>query len=708
MYRKRLIYLIIELFFIAIFVFFATSIVDARAGGGHRFSGGSSSRGYSSSRSSSRSYSSGYSSSRSSSRSYSSKYSSSSYSSSSSSSSGLDFGLPFLSNLSIKGILLLILAHLVFSFLVAKCFFCDISDTAELIGCTIAIAVLFCPLYMVSWTLIPFIIFYIFKEKKNNNNADYSFKEVSDYSSITYKDPSFNKDKFLERAKKAFLIVQESWSNRDLSKAESFLADGTYEQFQIQINTMKANHEIDLMKEINIKKASIVRLSSNAGYDSLNVLFTVKAVNYRIDDRDNSFKNGSKSAEEFSEVWTFMRRRGSKTVNNGLIEGYCPNCGAKIEGARLSKCPSCSSLLRSGQHDWILAGITQASEWRDTIISNPIAYKSMISVDNSLNIPHLEDKLTVIFWRLIEANRLGNAEPIQKVSTNEFAQSYANSNYSLAFPKCKECALGSQEVIGFITNRPDYNYLIGQLVWSGISISKNEEVFNKTMFVLRRKKGVTSDSSKCFCSTHCPNCGAPEPNDLSSNTCEYCNSAFNDDSKDWMLSDVVIDFYNKNAYAYMIDARRSAKGLDSKSESSNEQNYTNNTEENINNNSFDYFSGTDLLNLTVAMMLADGVIDNREMNIIHNIRKARNISNNELKQIIGRLQKATDPIKFVLETTAIKLDENLIKLLVSIAAADNKIEDSELRVLQKVAEKMGLSEKRLRDLINEVYEMNWN
>ena len=56
----------------------------------------------------------------------------------------------------------------------------------------------------------------------------------------------------MERAKKAFIIVQKAWSNRDLSKAEAFLADGTYEQFQIQIYTMKSEHEIDLMKDINI------------------------------------------------------------------------------------------------------------------------------------------------------------------------------------------------------------------------------------------------------------------------------------------------------------------------------------------------------------------------------------------------------------------------------------------------------------------------
>ena len=549
-------------------------------------------------------------------------------------------------------------------------------------------------------------MYLVVAKKSLGNTEEYKLTEVFDFTPIKSKDPAFNKNVFLERAKKAFVIVQEGWSNRDLSKAEAFLADGTYEQFQIQINAMKAAHEIDLMEDINIKKAVIVRLSSKTGYDSLAVQFTVSAVNYRIDDRNKSFKNGSKIPEEFSEIWTFMRRTGSKTIKNGLIEGYCPNCGAKVEGARISKCPSCSALLRSGQHDWILAGITQTCEWRDASVNNPIAYKTMIKADNSLNITHLEDKLTVIFWRLVEANRLGNVELIQKVSTDDFIKTFSNSSNSAAFPKCKECAIGSTEVAGFITKKEDYDYLLGQVLWSGIAISDNSEVLNKTMFVLRRKKGVVSDLSKCFCSTHCPNCGAKEPGDLSSNTCEYCNSVFNDDSKDWMLSEV-IDSHSPKFYNYIKDALESVNCTNNAVKKSSDLPSDKTSADSINYNVFDYYSGIDLLSITVAMMVADGVIDDSEMSIVNDIRKARNISENELNKIIDRLFKSSDPVKFVLDTTAIRLDENLIKLLVTIAVADGKIDSTEVEMLNKVANKMGISQNRLRDLINEVYESKW-
>lgn len=655
MNKKRNVFIFTIVFFISLFVFFASSIADARAGGGHR-SGGS----RSSSRSSSRSHSS--------SRSYGRSSHSSSHSSSGS------------------------------------------GDPLNAISCfTLALLLL---------------LGYLLDSKPKSDSSDYStysFKEITNLYIIRAKDPNFNKKEFLERVKKAFIIVQEGWSNRDLSKAEAFLADGTYEQFLIQINTMKADHEIDLMKNINIKEAIIVRLESKAGYDSIHVLFTVEAINYRIDDRTNEFLNGSKQPEEFSEIWTFMRRTGTKTINNGLIEGYCPNCGTKVKGTRLSKCPSCSSLLRSGQHDWILVGITQASEWRNTHVAPPIAYNSIIKEDPALNIQHLEDKLSLLFWRMVEANRVNNPVPIEKVSTSDFALAFENLQFEKAFPKCKECYIRYIEVIGFITNQPDYNYLIGQIVWGGHLINQYGQIFKKSLFILRRKKEVVSDSGKCFCSSHCPNCGAPEPNNLSLDTCAYCNSFFNDDSKDWMLTDVV-DLYSSEASKYKSEARKSEEIANTASGNKTESTINANTSNkmvssvqntnlviyDINYSYFDYISGKDLLSITVAMMLADDVIDSREMEIINKIKIARNITNAELNQTITQIRKAGNPIQFVLDTTSIELDENLIKLLINIAAADNNIADSEIRFLQSIAKRMGLPEKRLRDLINEVYEAKWS
>ena len=65
---------------------------------------------------------------------------------------------------------------------------------------------------------------------------------------IKSKDPDFSEKGFCARAKKAFMLIQKAWSNRDISKAEAFLADGTYEQFLIQLDFMKQEHILELWK----------------------------------------------------------------------------------------------------------------------------------------------------------------------------------------------------------------------------------------------------------------------------------------------------------------------------------------------------------------------------------------------------------------------------------------------------------------------------
>ena len=46
-------------------------------------------------------------------------------------------------------------------------------------------------------------------------------------------------------------------------------------------------------------------------------------------------------------------------------------------------------------------------------------------------------------------------------------------------------------------------------------------------------------------------------------------------------------------------------------------------------------------------------------------------------------------------------------MLIEIAASDGNIADPELKLLYKIAEKMKMPEKEFRDLVNSVYEKNW-
>ena len=104
----------------------------------------------------------------------------------------------------------------------------------------------------------------------------------------------------------------------------------------------------------------------------------------------------------------------------------CPNCGAEVEINQTAKCTSCDSLLRSGQHDWVLCEITQACEWKvaeEREIPGVAAYRE--DHDPGFNFQHLEDRASVVFWRRAMADRTGDAASLAKMATAEFCDNYA-------------------------------------------------------------------------------------------------------------------------------------------------------------------------------------------------------------------------------------------------------------------------------------------
>ncbi len=106
-------------------------------------------------------------------------------------------------------------------------------------------------------------------------------------------------------------------------------------------------------------------------------------------------------------------------------------------------------------------------------------------------------------------------------------------------------------------------------------------------------------------------------------------------------------------------------------------------------------------------MLADGIIDPREVEIIKEICNKRFIPESEYLKNLEELKKMPNPIQYVLDTTNVKLDLDLLVLLIRIASADGEIADAETKLLSSIGEKMGLTQRELMDLINNVYESRW-
>ncbi len=361
------------------------------------------------------------------------------------------------------------------------------------------------------------------------------------------RDPQFALATVLPRAERAFSAIQDAWSNQDLGPVQPFLSDAVFERFSLQISDLRRRKVRDVMKDLSVSGSQVVAIDSDEHYDVMHVLITASGINFREHLETREFLEGSDTQEAFSEVWSFVRRGSARTSGkSGLIEGSCPNCGTTIGMQRAATCPSCQSFLRSGEHDWVLAEITQTCEWNFSIPTGIGGLSEMVARDPGFNVQQLEDRASVVFWRRQDCYRKRSTEPLLRHAAPEYLADFAKElrpDKQGHTPVFINPAVGSVDVRR-ITCESTCETVAIEIRWSAepAMLDKKGQIVNQQggtknshdSFVFMRKPGVKTDLRLAFSSSHCPGCGAPETN-ATDNVCPYCQAAVNDGSSGWTL-----------------------------------------------------------------------------------------------------------------------------------------------------------------------------
>ncbi|MEL7221469.1 MAG: TerB family tellurite resistance protein [Bacteroidota bacterium] len=113
----------------------------------------------------------------------------------------------------------------------------------------------------------------------------------------------------------------------------------------------------------------------------------------------------------------------------------------------------------------------------------------------------------------------------------------------------------------------------------------------------------------------------------------------------------------------------------------------------------------------VLMMLADGEIDDREMEVVlkvFNKFSHHDVTMPELEAYVSDVQRNPQHVATYLRGVAPRLNghgkEMVIKCALSVAAADNHIDDSEIALLQEMAQAMEMTPSHLKGIMSEMME----
>ena len=383
------------------------------------------------------------------------------------------------------------------------------------------------------------------RHKNATNNRDHQ----TNLGHIRQHDPTFNWERFQNRFERAFLKIQNAWQHHQLHTVQHFVSDGISERFALQIKEQQDRGYRDHMDAINVQETRLAGYEMGQAFDTMTIEVTASAVDYRVSLADGSFVSGDRSSASFTEFWSFVRRQGTQTKDrNGLIEGECPNCSAPIQLTQNGHCSACDAIVRSGEYDWVLAEITQACEWQPDKTHNEYSLSQLRQRDPAISVQHIEDRASVIYWRLAMASRTGSAKPLAKVASETYTQWFQEHALQLDSDRTREayvdCSVGAVEFLGIIS-QAEYDCALVRIKWAGTGArlrpNNQEESYGRwarrqSYFVLTRHRDSQTQTHYALDSAHCGNCGAPET-DLSSHACNYCGETLNTGQHDWVLAE---------------------------------------------------------------------------------------------------------------------------------------------------------------------------
>jgi len=489
-------------------------------------------------------------------------------------------------------------------------------------------------------------------------------------SNIKLRDPNFDEQAFYTRCRNIFPVFQQSWSKQDVSGIRHFMSDGMYEAISLQLEMQNAKEILNRVSDVKVVSVHLVEVSSDDFFDTLDIAITAQAVDVTVNKSNNKVVQGGKGAEEFQEVWSFVRRPGAKTLQkDGLMEGYCPNCGTALEISASITCGACKALINSGQYDWVLNEITQVDAWTGRTTEQIFGLMEFREQDPGFNRQGIEDRVMTIFWHHRAAEFFAKKDYLSAVALPEFVQTQ-----KLKWQKddqgrhnfYADPAVGGIDVAEVIPAQSpdDFDRIKVRVSWSGhMELEKvpgfmipdySQSRIRKQTYVLARKHNVKSSTDTALRSLHCPGCGAANIQN-STGECRYCGLQQNDGSVSWVLESVE----SFSGFAKM--PLQSVK--------------------------FSKLEEEHAIQCMIAIMFADGVVDEKETKYLKKMAKQKGISMDRLQQLIDQVHSDK---KIEMFNSTDRMEQiNFIKMIIRMCLADGVINGAERKLLKTLAARFG-------------------
>jgi len=367
-----------------------------------------------------------------------------------------------------------------------------------------------------------------------------SRKSVS-LEALQARDPTLTEASIVDRVRHMSDILRDGWMQGDMRQSRAFMSDGCFSRFQVQLELMKSEGVRNVMSDTQVLYVTLEAVQTNPPLDIVHVRFTAQGrdATVPIQSTPQQIQGalGQSPVTPYTEIWSLVRRHGAQTKLDAAAVGKaCPSCGAPFDlgGGEVVSCKYCKATVCSGEHDWVLAEITQLSEWHPNSADAVPGLDTLREADLGVTRETLEDRASYIFWKWIESGRKQNAAPMRKAATPECVA--RGGDGAQIAQSARDIAVGGADVILCDVAQGEKDDLVYVNVFWSARFAPNAEPFpRQSTLRLARKTGVSTKLS--MTQVQCPSCGGPllETDDP---RCSHCGADVVATGQVWALDAV--------------------------------------------------------------------------------------------------------------------------------------------------------------------------
>ncbi len=311
-------------------------------------------------------------------------------------------------------------------------------------------------------------------------------------TALQARDPALTEESIASHVRQMADILRQAWCAGDMRPARAFVSDGVFSRFQVQLALMRQENRRNVMSDASVISTSLEAVESAEPLDVVHVRVTAQARDTEVPvaATDEQIHKALAHApiEPYTEIWSLVRRTGAQTKPADFPVGRaCPSCGAPLDGGETIKCRHCGTLACSGEHDWVLAEITQLVEWRPArrgggargargargearaeALDTAAAIAELRRRDPGVALEVLEDRGSYVFWIWVQAGRAGEVSPLRKCASPALLANGGPSSAHLEATRgATDVAVGGADVVRCDLNGADgFDRVHVEVLWS--------------------------------------------------------------------------------------------------------------------------------------------------------------------------------------------------------------------------------------------------